>query len=933
MAQDLRIANCIKALMLLLAITACDQVDPTAEDYIERARVQVAAGEFGAGVIEFKNAIQKDHANAEARSLLGRLYARLGDGARAEKELIRARDFGRFEFDERIALVGARLMQGNFVGALAEIPQDPDDDHALAYHVARGQAQLGLRRLDDAEAAFQDALARQPGAAVYAGLARVAYLRPDLALAGTHLDVGMAEFPLNRELIALSGERFIALGEVAEAEAEFNRGVELDTSTPDLRNTLGYARVLLMQQKFDDARPPVQQLLELAPQSIEVNLLDALIALSDREYKRAQDIALQALNTDEGNVMALGIGGMSSYFLEQYERANGLLARYVDRVPQDRDARRILGATKLRLGSPGAAVEALQGLPEDIEQDAGYHTLAGLAAAMNGELARGVEELEQAVEQSPENAASLLRLGVLKAAAGLPIDGAADIERAIELNPELELDPNVDRAIQLIIAQQIRQGNFAEALELATAQQEKDPTRSIWYVLTASAHTGLDQIPEAIAGFEKALEITPGRIDASMNLAQLYAIAGEIDRSLDLLKVVLTNSPANERVLLQFASIALRAGKAEDAKIWLERGVDAQPDAVRPRIALARAYTQLGRPADAIAAAAPGLRTDPDNRDLLLTIGVAQIAAGETDDAVTTLAKLVEVAPDLPQARLLLARAHRDSGDIDMSMSVLQTAIDLDPANVEASVMLAQLALRANNLEVAAPVIEQLAEAHPDIAQIRELQGHLALQSGNPAGAIEHFQSVREVVDSRQIAEAIAAAQWQADKQSLAIATLEEWVDRNENDMRTRLQLAQYHLGLDHRREAVSHFRLILEAQPDNWIIMNDLAWLLYEGEELAEASELAQRALELAPEVASVIDTAGVILFAQGDIDAAATLLQKAFELLPENGDIGFHFARAQARRGDREQARETLRQVLEVAAEFDERDAADTLLRELGG
>src|SRR3546814_3715040 len=78
------------AVLCAAAAPAWAKIEPEASRaYYEAAAKLVEQGDLRAAVIELKNALQRDPANAVARLLLGEVYLRLGDGAAAEKEIDR----------------------------------------------------------------------------------------------------------------------------------------------------------------------------------------------------------------------------------------------------------------------------------------------------------------------------------------------------------------------------------------------------------------------------------------------------------------------------------------------------------------------------------------------------------------------------------------------------------------------------------------------------------------------------------------------------------------------------------------------------------------------------------------------------------------------------------------------------------------------------
>src|SRR4051812_21580145 len=73
---------------LVTALGGCERLRSyTDVEYLQRAKELKTKESFPAAIIELKNALQKNPKNAEARWLLGEVYANTGLGKEAEKEL------------------------------------------------------------------------------------------------------------------------------------------------------------------------------------------------------------------------------------------------------------------------------------------------------------------------------------------------------------------------------------------------------------------------------------------------------------------------------------------------------------------------------------------------------------------------------------------------------------------------------------------------------------------------------------------------------------------------------------------------------------------------------------------------------------------------------------------------------------------------------
>jgi len=122
----------------------------------------------------------------------------------------------------------------------------------------------------------------------------------------------------------------------------------------------------------------------------------------------------------------------------------------------------------------------------------------------------------------------------------------------------------------------------------------------------------------------------------------------------------------------------------------------------------------------------------------------------------------------------------------------------------------------------------------------------------------------------------------------------EEWVMKAPNSPAARLMRADYLMQQGSEIEAVAHYESVLEQQPGNAAVMNNLAWTLRESDR-NRALQLAEQAAKLAPENASVLDTYGWILHLDGPATGGSRADRKALALDPEQEEIARHLEQVQ--------------------------------------
>ncbi|MCB1877737.1 MAG: tetratricopeptide repeat protein, partial [Chromatiales bacterium] len=118
--------------------------------------------------------------------------------------------------------------------------------------------------------------------------------------------------------------------------------------------------------------------------------------------------------------------------------------------------------------------------------------------------------------------------------------------------------------------------------------------------------------------------------------------------------------------------------------------------------------------------------------------------------------------------------------------------------------------------------------------------------------------------------------------------------------------------------EAERAYRLVLNLQPRDAEVLNNLAVVQARSGQATMAVKTARDAVKYAPNNPAILDTLGWILVGVGDTHEALRYLREAAELLPGQPEIQFHLGVALAQNGDLENARNTLRGIAEGNSSF---------------
>jgi putative PEP-CTERM system TPR-repeat lipoprotein len=482
------------------------------------------------------------------------------------------------------------------------------------------------------------------------------------------------------------------------------------------------------------------------------------------------------------------------------------------------------------------------------------------------------------------------------------------------------------RQINSLLAQK----QLDKAMQEVEALEKQQPQDANTYILKGAVLLARRDPAAARKSFERALELNPKSVAASMNLAQLDLLEKNLQSAQRRYQGVLTIDPKNTDAMLGLAGIAAGTGRDAEVVSWLEKAIAAGPGLVRPRVLLSTYYLQKRDAQKALAIAKQAQALDADNSEALDALGAAQLATNEPDAAVASYRKLTALAPTDPAAHYKLGMAQAAARDIEGSRASLNRALQLKPDFLQAKVELAAVELRAGAYGESLRIAKEIQKQHPSSSVGWTLEGDVLMDQKQYAQAEKAYERAFGIRKSGMVAVKLHDALNAAGKSKAADSILLDWLKDHPADVAVRSYLAMSYLKNGNNKEAIRQYETVVQSAPREVVALNDLAWL-YQQENDSRAADTAERAYQLAPENAQVLDTLGWILANKGDVDRSVKLLRRAAELVPSSPVIRYHLAASLAKTGANVPARVELEALLKKDTAFRERPQAEALLKQL--
>lgn len=906
--------------VLCLLLAGCRSSDPVS--MMAQAREAHAQGEVRSAVIVLKNLIRQDPAHRAARVLLAELHLEQGDPLSAEKELRRAIALGADDGKIALLLGQSLLMQGQYERLLSDTVPASDPARRPAMLALRGSALLGLKRIDEARAQFQDALQLQANAPeALLGLARIAVWEKNSGQAHRLLNRALAAHPSDIDCLRYKADLLRAEGSAAAALVLQQK--ILERHPHNIQALLDTANLHTDAGRFDLARSALAAARSRAGASIGVLYTQALLDFRERRLSAALESVQKILAAAPEHHPSLLLAGALQTELGAHQQATSHLQRFLQTYPGHPYATQLLAQINLATHNPTAALALLQPLLAQHGDDAGLLALAGEARLQLRQFNDASALFERASALQP-NAASLHT--------GLAMSrlGSGDTPRAIaELERAAALEPNPARSGTLLVMGYLR-ANLTDKALAAALDMESKANDPLVQNLKGGIYLARNDIPSARQAFNRALAMAPAYLPALTNLERLDQIERKSVAIRPRYLAALAKEPANIALLEAMARLELADGKRALALSWIERASNVQPASLENGLRTAGLFLSADEPARAMTMAQALHINHPSEAAPLALLGQAAKAARRYKEAADAYAKLAALQPGHGGPLVQLAGAHIAQQHYPAAEQALARAITAEPALVDAHIELVTLHLKQRKPDAALAVAHALQQRYPDQAAGYKLAGDVHAAQGKHTEALAAYQKAFSTGPNGPALIQLSGALGKLGRAAEADTLIARWLREHPADVPTRMHVASSKLVGNDPAAAIPHLEAVLVREPRNVAALNDLAWS-YQRVGNRKALELAERALAQAPDNPAVMDTLGWIHLERGDLKQARPLLLRASQLAPAAPEVQFHLGILLAKSGDKRGARRALEKAVASGPRFARAEEARALLATL--
>jgi tetratricopeptide (TPR) repeat protein len=240
---------------------------------------------------------------------------------------------------------------------------------------------------------------------------------------------------------------------------------------------------------------------------------------------------------------------------------------------------------------------------------------------------------------------------------------------------------------------------------------ERNPDCWMAYNNLGVAFLQKGQVDEAIAHYQKALQIKPDYAEAHSNLGTVLLQKGQVDEAIAHFQKALQIKPDYAEAYSNLGDVFLQKGQVDEAIAHYQKALQIKPDYADTHSNLGNAFLQKGQVDEAIAHFQKALQIKPDYAEAYSNLGNAFLQEGRVDEAISHYRKALQIKPELSEPHYNLGNAFLQKGQVSEAIAHYQKALEIKP---------------------------DYAEAHGNL-------GNVLLQKGQVSEAIVHYQMALEI--------------------------------------------------------------------------------------------------------------------------------------------------------------------------------------------
>ncbi len=888
-------------LTISVILSGCMFGGDPAEEHLENARAYTTAGYHGAAAVELKKTLTKTPDHVPSLLLLDKITT----GPNRNKEMLpflsRAQQAGVKDHIVIYKLTEAYLGEKQFQKAQDQVQtlqlnsDEINPESKTSLELLKAKVLIGLGNFSEAEEIYSDLLNNPSDLrSAQLGLARLSIQRIKHA-------IPYRPSYLNTRL---PGNHYLLSPQIRIEHAQL-------TET--------------MQDQLLAGMENIKQVLEVSPDSLEGNLIQAEIYYLHGDFTQAIGSANHSLAIELNNTQALFILAKCNIAQGYYQAAKHDLIQLLALENSNLPASNTLASLYLRQGNTKDSKSLLKPFSKKGISDEDLYINMGILNSIKNESEKSLDYFKLAVKTFPDSAYTHTQLGI----AYLRIN---QHELAINEFKQAHSNDLANLEISLaLIESNLIVGEYAAGLRIARSLSGQHPDSSSAYHILGLIYETQGKIKRARKQYSEALSINLHYYPSRIRLSKLLLDEDEIAAAEDLLNEGLKLDPDHMHLSIELALVEDQKNKPISATERLINLSKKTPLAIRPKTVLGQLYLKNGNINKALEIKIILNRLDPLPVEVIKFMGDTYSVLGNYARAVAMYKVLVEKMPGNPYHHLDLGKALIKNGSLASARTHLQKAVDVfGEQSLSSLISFTQLEMQHKNFDEAKDHIKKILKIKQEHTEGIILYGDLLVTENKINKAINIYSKALKSDRKIEVIQKISLAYLKSSNKNKANIFLKKWLKKFPENPAVSLAYINYYQQSGKVKLATSEAQRFIRLQPDNSLILNKLAQLSLNTDKNV-AWKFSQRAYESAPEIPEILDTYGSLCVLRGRNAEGLDTLKQAVSSAPSIPEYQYHFAQALHQSGKSDSAKEILKLALASKNPFSERGEAKTMLAEL--